>query len=82
MFIVDIREKLRSTYASWANSHETPENAEVLLEAVIEIERLRKLVKDAYNRGFIEGGKEYTSNKGGIPWSDCKFRGLIGEKND
>lgn len=44
------------------------------LEAEAEVERLRKMVKDAYNAGFTEGMKEVTSSRGGIPWSDCKFR--------
>lgn len=45
--------------------------------AANEIERLRKMVKDAYNDGFTEGMKEVTSSRGGIPWSDSKWRLML-----
>jgi hypothetical protein len=35
---------------------------------------LKKMVQDAYNADFSEGMKEFTSNKGGIPWSESRFR--------
>jgi hypothetical protein len=42
-----------------------------------EIARLRRMVRDAYNEGFSQGMREHTSSKGGIPWSDCKYRALV-----
>jgi hypothetical protein len=45
-----------------------------------ENERLRKMVKNAYNDGFKEGMREVTSSRGGIPWSDCKYRAALEEK--
>jgi hypothetical protein len=45
-----------------------------------ENERLRKMVKNAYNYGFKEGMREVTSSRGGIPWSDCKYRAALEEE--
>lgn len=39
-----------------------------------EIERLRKLVRSAYNEGFTEGMKEDRSFYGGKPWQDSKTK--------
>ncbi len=39
-----------------------------------EVERLRKMVRNAYNDGFNEGMREYTTHRGGIPWHDSKYR--------
>lgn len=48
-----------------------------------ENEKLKKMVKDAYNAGFLEGMKEHTSSRGGIPWADSKFRvAITQEKRD
>lgn len=46
-------------------------------ESDAEIERLRRMVRDAYNSGFCEGMREHTSSRGGVPWSDCKFRAAV-----
>ena len=42
-----------------------------------EIARLRALVRTAYNEGFMQGMREHTSSKGGIPWSDSKIRAAL-----
>jgi len=39
-----------------------------------EVERLRKMVRNAYNDGFNEGMREHTTHRGGIPWHDSKYR--------
>ena len=39
-------------------------------KAADELERLQKLVRDAYNEGFTEGMREHTSSLGGKPWQD------------
>lgn len=62
----------------WLESHGN-ENPHYWGQAADEIERLRKMVKNAYNDGFIQGMKETTSSRGGIPWSDCKYRAALGE---
>lgn len=38
------------------------------------IERLKKMVKDAYNDGFGQGMRDVQSSTGGTPWSECKYR--------
>jgi hypothetical protein len=40
----------------------------ILADAAAEIRRLRTLVQIAYNEGFGEGMREYTSSRGGKPW--------------
>lgn len=45
--------------------------------AEAERDRLRKLVKDAYNEGFTQGMREHTSSRGGIPWSDSAIRAAL-----
>jgi len=45
-----------------------------------ENERLRKMVKSAYNDGFKEGMREVNSSRGGIPWSDCTYRAALAEQ--
>ena len=44
----DIAGRLRQTYTAWNNppSHESPDGAEVLLDAADEIERLRAELED------------------------------------
>lgn len=44
-----------------------------------EVTRLRALVRDAYNAGFSEGMREVTSSRGGIPWSDCRFKKMLSD---
>ena len=46
----------------------------VIEELETKITRLKKMVQDAYNAGFSEGMKDFTSNKGGVPWSESRFR--------
>jgi hypothetical protein len=48
-------------------------------DAADEIERLRKMIRNAYNDGFIEGMRDVTSSRGGIPWGDCKYRAALEE---
>lgn len=43
-----------------------------------EVERLQGLVREAYNAGFGEGMKEVSSSRGGIPWSDSRFKDAAG----
>jgi hypothetical protein len=48
-----------------------------------EVERLRDMVRRAYNDGFGEGIKEHTTHKGGNPWSMSKWpAALTQEKTD
>ena len=68
--MTDIVERLK-TFGAWA---EVSHRHELTRDAAAEIERLRKMVKDAYNCGFNEGIREATSIRGGIPWNRCKFR--------
>jgi len=35
-------------------------------------EGLKKLVKAAFNEGFVEGMREHTTSRGGKPWRDSK----------
>lgn len=37
-----------------------------------------KIIRDVYNSAFIEGSKEHTSRRGGIPWSDSTARRVGG----
>ncbi|HEV7253825.1 MAG TPA: hypothetical protein VGN97_12135 [Mesorhizobium sp.] len=46
-------------------------------EAVEQIQRLKKMVEDAYNAGFCEGMREHTSRSGGTAWYDSRFRALL-----
>jgi hypothetical protein len=41
------------------------------------IENLKNMIADSYNEGFLQGMKEVTSRKGGVPWSDSKIRKQI-----
>jgi hypothetical protein len=50
-----------------------------LLSAEAENERLRRMVKDAYNDGFSEGMKE--AGNGGKSWSDCKYKTELEQAN-
>jgi len=55
-------------------------DAEADLAAVrAENDRLQKLVRSAYNEGFIEGGQENTP-RGGKPWQDSRARALLAGK--
>jgi len=48
-----------------------------------EVERMRDMVRRAYNDGFGEGVKEHTTHKGGNPWSMSKWpAALTQEKTD
>ena len=41
-----------------------------------------KLVKEAYNEGFLQGMREHTSSRGGIPWSMSAIRSRTGGENE
>ena len=56
------------------------EYQETIARLTAERDRLRKMVKDAYNAGFSEGMREYTSANGGTPWHDSKFRAALGKE--
>lgn len=65
-------------YAEGYNKAWTEAAAEIArLKA--ENEKLTKMVKDAYNEGFIQGMREQTTSRGGIPWHDSKFRAALKE---
>lgn len=51
----------------------------IIVEQKAEIERLRKMVKDAYIDGFDEGMREVLESKGGIYWYDSKFKRALEE---
>lgn len=53
-----------------------------VLNLKAEIERLRAMVRNAYNDGFSEGMREHTTRRGGVPWSDCKYRAMIAVKDE
>ena len=44
-----------------------------------EVERLRDMVRRAYNDGFGEGIKEHTTHKGGNPWNMSKWPAALKE---
>lgn len=48
------------------------------MSAADEYVRLRKLVQDAYNEGFSEGMREFSSSRGGKPWSDSSAKKALG----
>jgi hypothetical protein len=75
---LDREQYVRGKNAEWVGYKE--EDAALIVEAVNSydankalIAELVAMVQDAYNAGFIEGMKEYTSSKGGKPWVDSKF---------
>ena len=41
-----------------------------------------KLVEEAYNEGFLQGMREHTSSRGGIPWSMSAIRSRTGGENE
>lgn len=45
-----------------------------------EVERLKDMVRRAYNDGFGEGMREHTTHRGGTPWSMSKWPALIGKE--
>lgn len=47
-----------------------------------ENERLRKLVRSAYNEGFSEGMDEFTRSRGGKPWPDSKSCAALENSNN
>lgn len=47
--------------------------------AATEIIRLRKMVKAAYNDGFMQGTREHSSSRGGTPWGESNYRLAIAE---
>jgi hypothetical protein len=47
-----------------------------------EVERLRLMVKAAYNEGFKQGMREQTSSHGGIPWHDSRFCAALAQGGD
>lgn len=49
-------------------------------KAEAKVASLRKMVKDAYNDGFCEGMREVNFSTGGTPWSECKYRAALAEK--
>ena len=42
-----------------------------------ENERLRGLVRSAYNEGFTEGIREYRTDSGGKPWDESRARSAL-----
>lgn len=42
-----------------------------------EMEQVQKLVRDAYNEGFLEGMKEETSSRGGNPFDASRASRLL-----
>lgn len=42
-----------------------------------ENERLRGLVRSAYNEGFTEGMREYRTYSGGKPWDESRARSAL-----
>ena len=73
----DIVERLRDTHPNFDEKPMCEEAANEIERLCAENERLRKMVKNAYNDGFKEGMREVTSSRGGIPWSDCKYRAAL-----
>jgi hypothetical protein len=45
-----------------------------------EVERLRNMVRRAYNDGFGEGIKEHTTHKGGNPWHMSKWPAALAQE--
>lgn len=76
---IDINERL-NLLAARLSDDGAYVDSDICVFAVDEIKRLRKMVKDAYNDGFCEGMREMSGSKGGIPWSDSKWRRELGEK--
>lgn len=72
---MDIVERLRDSAMSTRSADRI-----VCDQAADEIERLRNMVKDAYNDGFHEGMREVLESKGGIPWFDSRWRREFEEK--
>jgi hypothetical protein len=57
--------------------HRAEEAANEITRFTAEVERLRDMVRRAYNDGFGEGTKEHTTHKGGTPWSMSKWPAAI-----
>ena len=68
-------ERLRNDVrlAVMSDSKECTAISEVNARLRAEVERLRDMVRRAYNDGFGEGIKEHTTHKGGNPWSMSKW---------
>lgn len=47
-----------------------------------EVERLRDMVRRAYNDGFGEGMREHTTHRGGLPWSMSKWPAALTESTE
>ena len=58
-----------------AHAETIAENARLTAE----VERLRDMVRRAYNDGFGEGIKEHTTHKGGTPWQLSKWPAALKE---
>lgn len=52
----------------------------LIRKAEAENERLRDMVRRAYNDGFGEGIKEHTTHKGGTPWTLSKWPAVISQE--
>lgn len=46
-------------------------------ECAAEIKKLRELVHSAYSEGFGEGRREFTTSRGGAPWSESKAKAAL-----
>lgn len=42
-----------------------------------EVDRLRNLVRGAYNEGFSQGMREHTTHSGGKPWNESAAQQAI-----
>lgn len=80
--LVTLREenvRLRAEVEKMTNLYEVTRtdalrNGEDATRLKAENEKLRKMVRNAYNDGFNEGMREHTTHRGGIPWHDSKYR--------
>lgn len=53
------------------------EAADEISRLTEENERLRGLVRSAYNEGFTEGIREYRTDSGGKPWYESRARSAL-----